>query len=143
MVNKTRPTIASSGRDYSSGSRKVITCPSASAPPLIQNVRGKMKKEEKYIVHSFKEILNTITPNYTWGISAIVLPLLLLASPVVLFSTEEPWEQKLTYLSMFILVPVVLYLQSLMISIICYWGSKVRLFVHLKKRPNCQVPHDS
>ena len=95
-----------------------------------------MKKEKNFIQHSFKEILDAIVLNYTWGISSLVLPIMLLASPAVLFSSEETWGKKLTFLSMFILIPLILFLQSLLITFVCYFGSKVRLFIELKMRPN-------
>lgn len=95
-----------------------------------------MTEKEKYIPHSFKEILDTIAPNYTWGFSALILPIMLLGLPKVFFSSEPQLGDKFAFLSMFVLMPLALFLQSLSITFICFLGSKVRLFVHLKLHSN-------
>lgn len=80
---------------------------------------------------TFKATLDIIVPGWTIGVCILTLPILLLASPAILFFGTSTTEEKVYYLSCFVLIPIIAFFQSILISLLCYIGLKV---YHWNKR---------
>ena len=84
---------------------------------------------------SFKNLLRIVVPGWTIGVTVIFIPFAIFALIAIPLSDAGFSGEKIASVFILVLIPFIAFLQSLLISAVCYLGIQVYKWHLLKKLP--------